>query len=273
MSPIDIVGLVAGVAVIVELAPQPWKIRRTGSLDGVSAVGSGIALANEAGWLLYGLMGGFAPIVVTSLVAGSLKVWQFALVRPHWSAHNLRLVAGWVTAVVAGAVTGTLGVVLVVGLLAGLGPQALAVVRSADISGVSAWRWRLALVSGVLWVGYGLMSGASATAATGTAGVMLSLLALWRITATTGSVRSTVEQCCHPLDVTFGLHAAVSNGGTHGRGVHQVDARGQAGVGCNHGGARPLKPVKFVGEGAGTLGGPGGVTTPEQAEYQRPFGT
>jgi len=188
VSVMSVVGVLAGVAVIVELAPQPLRIWRTRSLAGISVAGSGIVLVNEVGWFIYGATGGYAAIMATSLVAGSLKVWQFALTRPRWSMRSLRLVAGWVAAVALGVVTGTLGVVLVAGLLAGLGPQALAVVRSPAIGGVSPWRWWLALASGVLWAVYGLMSGAWPVAVTGTVGVVLSVLALRRIVATARSL-------------------------------------------------------------------------------------
>ena len=181
MSLVTIVGLAACAAFIAELAPQPLRIWRTRSLDGISATGSGIAFATEVGWLTYGITGGFVVVTFTAVLAGALKLWQFALTRPHWNARNLRLVLAWALAVALGALTDTLGLVLVGGLLLGLGPQALAVVRSPSIAGVSAWRWWLALCSGSLWVAYGLLSGAYAVAATGAAGIALALLALQRI--------------------------------------------------------------------------------------------
>lgn len=195
MSIVSLIGLAACIAFVAELAPQPTRIWRTRSLDGISATGSGIALATEAGWLVYGLTGGFAVVTFTAVLAGSLKLWQFALTRPHWTARNLQLVAAWSLAVVGGALTGTLALVLVGGLLLGLGPQALAVVRSRSIAGVSAWRWWLALCSGSLWIAYGLLSGAWAVAATGSAGVLLAALALQRILGTDGAAwprRATV---------------------------------------------------------------------------------
>lgn len=181
MSLVAIVGLAACAAFVAELAPQPLRIWRTRSLDGISATGSGITLVTEVGWLIYGVHGGFVVVTLTALLAGTLKLWQFSLTRPHWTARNLRLVAGWAVAIAVGAVSGTLGFVLVGGLLLGLGPQALAVVRSPSIAGVSPWRWWLALCSGSLWVAYGLLSGAWAVAATGAAGLALAALALQRL--------------------------------------------------------------------------------------------
>lgn len=183
MTPATIVGLLACAAFVAELAPQPLRIWRTRALDGISATGSGVALVTEVGWLVYGVTGGFAVVTITAVAAGCLKLWQFALTRPHWSTRNLQRVAAWSLAVAVGALTDTLGIVLVAGLLLGLGPQALAVVRSPSIAGVSPWRWWLALCSGSLWVTYGLLTGATAVAATGGAGVALAAAALWRIVA------------------------------------------------------------------------------------------
>ena len=183
MSLVPLVGLLACALFVAELAPQPLRIWRTRSLDGISATGSGITLITEVGWLIYGIGGGYTVVTLTAVLAGSLKLWQFALTRPYWTERNLRLVVAWFLLVVAGALTGTLGFVLVGGLLLGLGPQALAVVRSPSIAGVSIWRWWLALCSGSAWVAYGLLSGALAVAATGSAGVAFALLALRRIHA------------------------------------------------------------------------------------------
>lgn len=180
---VSLVGLAACALFVAELAPQPLRIWRTRSLDGISATGSGITLATEAGWLIYGIAGGYGVVVVTAVLAGALKLWQFALTRPHWTERNLRLVVAWSLVVVGGALSGTLGVVLVGGLLFGLGPQAIAVVRAASISGVSVWRWWLALGSGSAWAAYGLLSGALAVAATGAAGMAFALLTLHRMHA------------------------------------------------------------------------------------------
>jgi uncharacterized protein with PQ loop repeat len=185
MSLVSLVGLVACALFVAELAPQPLRIWRTRSLDGISATGSGITLVTEVGWLIYGIGGGYTVVTLTAIVAGSLKLWQFALTQPHWTERNLRLVVAWSLVVIAGALTGTLGFVLVGGLLLGLGPQAVAVVRSPSIAGVSVWRWWLALCSGSAWAAYGLLSGALAVATTGAAGVCFALLALQRIHAGT----------------------------------------------------------------------------------------
>jgi len=187
------VGLAACAVFVAELAPQPLRIWRTRSLEGISATGSGITLATEVGWLLYGIAGGFAVVTVTAVLAASLKLWQFALTRPHWTDRNLRLVGAWAAAVAVGAVTDTLGLVLVGGLLLGLGPQALAVVRSPSIAGVTPWRWWLAACSGSLWVAYGLLSGAWAIAATGAAGGGLAVLALQRILTTDRSTPAAMR--------------------------------------------------------------------------------
>lgn len=186
MSLVPAVGLLACALFVAELAPQPWRIWRTRSLDGISATGSGITLVTEFGWLIYGIAGGYTVVTLTAVLAGSLKLWQFTLTHPHWTERNLRLVVAWLLLVVVGALTGTLGFVLVGGLLLGLGPQAVAVRRSASIAGVSVWRWWLALGSGSAWVAYGLLSGALAVAATGAAGVVFALLALQRIHAERG---------------------------------------------------------------------------------------
>ena len=205
MSIESIVGLAACVVFVAELAPQPLRIWRTRSLEGISATGSGITLATEVGWFIYGVTGGFTVVTITALLAGSLKFWQFALTRPHWSARNLRLVAAWTLAVALGAATDTLGLVLVGGLLLGLGPQAVAVIRSPSIAGVSPWRWWLALCSGSLWVAYGLLSGAWAVAATGAMGVGLALLALQRIHASGGdAVAAATRTTAHRPDTASG---------------------------------------------------------------------
>jgi len=181
VSLVSLVGLCACALFVAELAPQPLRIWRTRSLDGISATGSGITLVTEVGWLIYGVGGGYAVVTLTAVLAGSLKLAQFALTHPHWTERNLRLVVAWSLLVVAGSLTDTLGFVLVGGLLLGLGPQALAVVRSPSIVGVSVWRWWLALCSGSAWMAYGALSGALAVAATGGAGMGFALLALRRI--------------------------------------------------------------------------------------------
>jgi uncharacterized protein with PQ loop repeat len=181
MSAAAVLGALACTFFLAELLPQPVRLWRHRQAAGTSALGSGMTLVAELGWLGYGLTTGFTAVAVLAAVASIPKAAQLVLTWPHRQARDATAIAVWAAAVGVGLATSTVGAFLAVGLLLGLGPQALAVVRSADISGVSAWRWVLTAVSATAWLAYGAVLGAPALMAVGGLALVCAAGPLWRL--------------------------------------------------------------------------------------------
>ncbi|MEM9746432.1 MAG: hypothetical protein AAF945_07040 [Actinomycetota bacterium] len=174
--------------------PQAIKTLRTGRTEGVSTVWIGLSVGVNLWWVAYGLGVddiGIVPVGAISVTAYSLIGLGVARALP--SSARSRPVAQMVASAVAvGSVPAfalwvggwpVAGVIL--GLLYGvqLSPAVVTAYRSADVSGMSASTWIIALVEAVLWGVYGLVRADSGLLALAATGIVMSVLVLARLTA------------------------------------------------------------------------------------------
>ena len=175
-----IVGFAATTVFMAELIPQPVRLWRTRSVAGLSPIGTGIYFVTELGWVAYGLSTGLLYVLGTALAASLLSGLQLILLWHRRAPNDVWWMALWASGLVGGIVTGTIGIMLVVGLIIGLGPQAWAAWRSVEVHGVSVWRWVFSGTSGLLWCTYGVLVGEFPLIATGSVGMACASLALSR---------------------------------------------------------------------------------------------
>jgi hypothetical protein len=159
----------------------------------------GIEGVSTATWLLFTLIGGFwvsyGAFSAHSMVVilGSLLCWplQVAIVfrlAPwrHWRGTIQSTGLFTATCVVPGVVGGWSYCVYGCGLAMTMlrGPQFVELVRTRDASGVSAASWFFGASCAALWIIYyanvSLWAPLIATAASGTASLVLALMAVWR---------------------------------------------------------------------------------------------
>lgn len=153
------IGIAAGVILLVEFVPQPFRILRTRSISGISTVGSGIAFGSEIGWLVFGLVEGIPVVAITAVVTGVLTLTQFVLVLPNRRPTDVWWVGLWASVLVVAVAVGSLGSVLVISVIVSLGPQVWTAWLSPSVAGISPTRWLLGGGSGLLWGTYGILIG------------------------------------------------------------------------------------------------------------------
>lgn len=172
--------------------PQAWKVLRTRSTQGVSGVWAAVSLTVNVWWGAYAF--GVDDIAIFPVAAISVMAYlviAVAIVRFGDDAPG-RLLAAMAAGsigiaavpLVALALGGWSAAGVVLGMLYGvqLSPAVVAVYRAADVSGVSAATWVLALAEAVLWGMYGFARidhGIVALAITGTAASTLVLARLF----------------------------------------------------------------------------------------------
>jgi uncharacterized protein with PQ loop repeat len=183
MTLASIVGVAAAVVLLIEFLPQPLRILRTRSVSGVSTVGSGIAFVSEVGWLTFGIIENVNLVVATAVVTAVFTFVQLALVWSHRTATDALWIGLWAAVLVLAVLVGSLGPVLVVAVLVSFGPQVWTVWRSPSVRGVSAVRWMLGGVSGVLWGTYGLLVNQLTLVASGLVALVCAIAVLVRVVA------------------------------------------------------------------------------------------
>lgn len=171
--------------------PQARKLVRTRRVEGVSAAWIGVSMALNAWWLAYAFaeqVWALVPVSATSLVLYTTIAVVFVRTAGLASAGGVgsgALVLGGVPAValLAGgwSVAG-----LVIGLCYGLQllPAVVESFRSADLTGISAGTWLIALAEAALWLVYGLAVGDPALIAGGVSGTAMAALILGRLAST-----------------------------------------------------------------------------------------
>ena len=185
----DVFGWVGAVIFVARLLPQPWRMHRHGVTAGVSWLGTANAMVATTGWLIYGL-GVDEPVLwVPSLVALVPEAVAIGLLgwRPP-SRRDALVWVGWMVLVVGAWPLGgrvALGSVIGVGIVAGVAPHVLTVLRSDRLDGVATRTWQIALLDAALWGGYSIgarepMTGFYAIVLGGGAIVILSRLAAVR---------------------------------------------------------------------------------------------
>jgi uncharacterized protein with PQ loop repeat len=157
-------GWLAAVSGPVANLSQLWHILRHRRTDGLSLLMWQLLLTVATGWAMHGLNTGRANIIATNLVSA---LGCFLVL---WLTQRERHLGFWrvmAPPVALGLVVGLLdphlppalfGLILLAPAVAGLVFQALALIRSDDIRGVSPWNLVLNLTCQVLWTVWSLMA-------------------------------------------------------------------------------------------------------------------
>jgi uncharacterized protein with PQ loop repeat len=164
----DTLRVVFGV-VMVSLAalyalPQWLKVRRTGSVEGVSLAATSNAFISCAAWVLFGVVLGDVWVLLTCLAAlPSLGATTWILVRNHASRAGMWTTWVWTAALVGGAVVypwseAPISVLLGASILWYVGPAAVMAWTSSDVTGIAPGAWFVLLADAVVWMLYSLLA-------------------------------------------------------------------------------------------------------------------
>lgn len=176
-------GLIAAAVVVALTQPVPQIVRllRTRSVAGVSGPTAWLGLVINAAWVAYGLGRGLLPVAVLSIAYVIGYALIVALLVRGGNRHGIGLAAA--TAVVAAALTVTagwavLGTALAVTVGAQFVPQVLTAWRSEDLTGLSAGTYLVCAMDGLVWGGFGLLSGDGPLVLYGLVMVLVAVLVL-----------------------------------------------------------------------------------------------
>ena len=164
----DTLRVVFGVVMVTLAAlyalPQWLRVRRTGSVEGVSLAATSNAFISCAAWVLFGVVLGDVWVLLTCLAAlPSLGATTWILVRNHASRAGMWTTWAWTAALVAGAVAypwseAPINVLLGASILWYVGPAAVMAWTSADVTGIAPGAWFVLLADAVVWMLYSLLA-------------------------------------------------------------------------------------------------------------------
>jgi uncharacterized protein with PQ loop repeat len=152
-------GIVATVAFLVRLLPQPIRLIRTGVPDGVSPLMAMNIALTELAWLAYGLGTGLVPVWAVSLPAFPLALLTVVLLRAQIRRADVIGAVLWAVLILIAWVGGALGAVLGLSVVVQYGPQVWTALRQDDLDGISPTMWKLAFIDALTWGAYGLAVG------------------------------------------------------------------------------------------------------------------
>lgn len=181
--------------------PQWLKVRRTGSVAGVSVPSISCALVSAFAWVAYGVWLQDVWVVLTSGAAiPGLTAALVALLRSHASRDGLWMTWAWIATIVAAAALVPVTdapITLVLGgsILWYVAPAAWKAWSSADVSGVSSGAWVLLLVESAVCTVYGLLADVPAYLVYAAIAAVGSVLVLARLAWRSGPECGT----CPPL--------------------------------------------------------------------------
>lgn len=181
--------------------PQWLKVRRSGSVAGVSVPSISCALVSAVAWVLYGLWLLDLWVVLTSGAAiPGLTAALVALLRSRASRDGLWMTWAWVATIAGAAAVVPLSdapITLVLGcsILWYVAPAAWKAWGSADVSGVSRGAWILLLVESGVCTVYGVLAYVPAYLVYAAIGAVGSTLVLVRLSWSSGPGCGT----CPPL--------------------------------------------------------------------------
>jgi uncharacterized protein with PQ loop repeat len=161
MSAPSILALLASAVFLARLLPQPLRTRRTGRIEGVSALSALNAAIADSGWMVYGVAAGLPAVWGVSIPAVALSVVTAALLRRSITRSTLVVAGSWAAAVAGAAIAGgeALDLVLAATVVVCCGPAVWSAFRSDHPEGLTAWTWWLAVADALSWGGYGLAIG------------------------------------------------------------------------------------------------------------------
>jgi len=148
--------------------PQWLRVRRTGSVAGVSLPSVTNTVVSTAAWLVYGVhLHDFWVILTAAVGLPSLVGTFVAVVRRSDERAGMWLPLTW-AALLAGTAAATpwlptlFPAVLGASALWYVTPAAVTAWRSADVSGIAAGTWLLLAVDGLVAGAYGVVAGVTA---------------------------------------------------------------------------------------------------------------
>jgi uncharacterized protein with PQ loop repeat len=162
MDGADVLGWVGTVLFLARLLPQPLKLRRTGHTEGVSPQALLNGIVSDLGWMVHGLSAGLVPVWVAAACAIPIDLWTLHHLRAHVEPRHVAGAGAWGSVLVAArALFGPVGLGLVLGgsVVVNHVPQVWKALREADLSGLAAGTWWLALADAGLWGAYGFTAG------------------------------------------------------------------------------------------------------------------
>jgi uncharacterized protein with PQ loop repeat len=179
--------LVAAVLAVPQFLPQLARVRRAGTVAGVSWSWAALTSVNNAAWLGYFALSGFwtalVPAASATVLSGLLAV-ELARRGGRVPKRPLALASAWaVVLLTAAAAFGRagLGSALAVAFLLQVTPSVWTVYRSRDTAGVSRGTWLLIFGELLCWGVFGIHEADPRLIVLGTTGVTASLLVLARV--------------------------------------------------------------------------------------------
>lgn len=160
MTSVEILGWAAAVAAVAIGVPQAFRLLRTRSTAGLSVMMWQVILGLNLGWFVHGVVIDALNMIVPNAFSAVVSVTVLLLIRRERRLNPLTLflVSGLVAAVMVAAdlVLGStgFGVVALLGSLIANTGQAIKLVHSPDISGVSPGYLLAQLVNQVLWLAW-----------------------------------------------------------------------------------------------------------------------
>ena len=152
-------GLLASVALLARMLPQPVRLWRTRLADGVSPLAAMNSVIADAGWLVYGLSVGLVPVWGMSALVLIPGVWTAALLVRVTTRRDLTAALAWLAVVMACGLSGHLGAVLALSVAVIQGPQVTRALRRSDLAGIAPATYWLSLADAGLWGAYGVAVG------------------------------------------------------------------------------------------------------------------
>lgn len=179
--------LVAAVLAVPQFWPQLARVRRVGTMAGVSWSWAALTSVNNAAWLGYFALSGFWTALVPAISATVLSGLLAAELARRGSGMPKRpmvLTSVWaVVLLTVGVAFGRagLGSVLAVAFLLQVTPSVWTVYRSRDTAGVSRGTWLLIFGELLCWGVFGVHEADPRLIVLGATGVIASLLVLARV--------------------------------------------------------------------------------------------
>jgi len=164
----DTLRVVFGIVMVALAAlyalPQWLRVRRTGSVEGVSLAATSNAFISCTAWVLFAVVLGDVWVLLTCLAAlPSLGATTWILVRNHASRAGMSTTWAWTAALVAGALVypwteAPISILLGCSILWYVAPAAVMAWTSADVTGIAAGAWFVLLADATIWMLYSLLA-------------------------------------------------------------------------------------------------------------------
>jgi uncharacterized protein with PQ loop repeat len=204
--------LVAAVLAVPQFLPQLARVRRAGTVAGVSWSWAALTSVNNAAWLGYFALSGFwtalVPAASATVLSGLLAV-ELARRGGRVPKRPLALASVWAAVLLTAAAAfgrAGLGSTLAVAFLLQVTPSVWTVYQSRDTAGVSRGTWLLIFGELLCWGVFGIHEADPRLIVLGTTGVTASLLVLagCRGRGQAGSIgRSTLSRAIATMSINI----------------------------------------------------------------------